>query len=135
MANAATWKRRLAEWRSSGLTAERFAAGRDFAPSTLKWWSSHLRRAEGRGRTPSPATPPAASGPAVAAPEERLPNGVPLVRVIRAPGPAPAPLTEVPVVVEHGTVRVVLRGGFERATLEAVLDALDARAARAGGRS
>lgn len=37
------WKQRVTSWRASGETAERFAAGRGFAASTLKWWASKLR--------------------------------------------------------------------------------------------
>ena len=44
MADARTiWKRRVASWRASGESAERFAVGRGFAGSTLKWWASKLR--------------------------------------------------------------------------------------------
>lgn len=50
MADARTiWKQRVASWRASGETAERFAVGRGFAASTLRWWASKLR--EG-GTTP-----------------------------------------------------------------------------------
>ncbi|MFN0253338.1 MAG: IS66 family insertion sequence element accessory protein TnpA [Kofleriaceae bacterium] len=37
------WKQRVASWRASGESAERFAVGRGFASSTLKWWASQLR--------------------------------------------------------------------------------------------
>lgn len=37
------WKQRVASWRASGQSAERFSAGRGFAASTLKWWASELR--------------------------------------------------------------------------------------------
>src|SRR5262245_41222256 len=44
MADARTiWKRRVASWRASGESAERFAAGRGFAANTLRWWASRLR--------------------------------------------------------------------------------------------
>lgn len=46
MADAETWKLRVAEWRASGLTSEQFAQTRGFAGSTLLWWSSRFRRAE-----------------------------------------------------------------------------------------
>jgi hypothetical protein len=36
------WKQRVASWRASGESAERFAIGRGFAASTLKWWASKL---------------------------------------------------------------------------------------------
>jgi hypothetical protein len=44
MADARTiWKQRVASWRASGESAERFAVGRGFAASTLKWWASQFR--------------------------------------------------------------------------------------------
>ncbi|MFN0246300.1 MAG: IS66 family insertion sequence element accessory protein TnpA, partial [Kofleriaceae bacterium] len=44
MADARTiWKQRVANWRTSGESAERYAIGRGFAASTLKWWASKLR--------------------------------------------------------------------------------------------
>jgi len=39
-----TWKKRVAEWRASGRTAEAFSAGRGWSPQTLRWWSSRLGR-------------------------------------------------------------------------------------------
>lgn len=39
-----SWAHRIAEWRASGQTAAEFAAGRGFAASTLRWWSSRLGR-------------------------------------------------------------------------------------------
>ena len=44
MADARTiWKQRVTSWRASGESAERYAIGRGFAASTLKWWASKLR--------------------------------------------------------------------------------------------
>lgn len=137
MANAATWKRRLAEWRASGLTAAEFAAGREYAASTLTWWSWRLRRAGGStpgqvrpAAAPAPAAPagPPARGPRTSAPRGGAPDAAAdllLARVIRVPAQ-----TEVPIVLEHASVRVIVHRGFERATLLEVLDALDARGAQ-----
>ena len=115
MANAATWKRRVAEWRASVVTAPQFAAGRGFAPTTLMWWSWRLRQDEGGRAAPGQVLAGAGSGC----------SGLPLARVIRVSGQS-----EAPVVIEHGSLRILLRGGFERATLMSVLDALDTRAGR-----
>lgn len=41
---SAIWKKRVAEWRASGKTAEAFSAGRGWSPQTLRWWSSRLGR-------------------------------------------------------------------------------------------
>lgn len=42
MADRSEWARRVSEWRRSGLTAAEFCRGRDFAASTLRWYSSQL---------------------------------------------------------------------------------------------
>lgn len=42
MASSEIWAKRVAAWRASGRTADKYAAGRGFAGSTLRWWSSHL---------------------------------------------------------------------------------------------
>jgi hypothetical protein len=36
------WRERVRAWRESGLTADEFVSGRDFAAGTLRWWSSRL---------------------------------------------------------------------------------------------
>ena len=41
---SAIWKKRVAEWRASGKTAEAFSAGRGWSAQTLRWWSSQLGR-------------------------------------------------------------------------------------------
>lgn len=38
------WAARVEAWRASGQTAPEFAAGKGFAPSTLRYWSSKLKR-------------------------------------------------------------------------------------------
>ncbi len=38
------WAERVAAWRESGLSAARFASGREFAASTLRYWASRLKR-------------------------------------------------------------------------------------------
>lgn len=49
MADARTiWKQRVTSWRASGESAERYAVGRGFAASTLKWWASKLREDNSR---------------------------------------------------------------------------------------
>jgi len=44
MASSEIWAKRVAAWRASGQSADEYAAGRGFAGSTLRWWSSHLGR-------------------------------------------------------------------------------------------
>jgi transposase len=38
------WKKRVASWRASGETAEKYCAGRGWSAGTLFWWSSRLGR-------------------------------------------------------------------------------------------
>lgn len=42
----AKWVERVREWRDSAKTAEEFAAGKPYKPSTLKWWRTQLQRRE-----------------------------------------------------------------------------------------
>jgi hypothetical protein len=39
----AKWAERIREWRASGLSAEDFAAGKDFEPASLRWAASQLQ--------------------------------------------------------------------------------------------
>jgi hypothetical protein len=42
MASRAQWRKRVAQWKKSGQTAEDFAAQEGLNPGTLRWWSSRL---------------------------------------------------------------------------------------------
>jgi hypothetical protein len=50
MADARTWKQRVARWRAGGERAEVFCARHGLSVSTLKWWAWKL----GREATPAP---------------------------------------------------------------------------------
>jgi hypothetical protein len=39
-----TWAKRVEAWRASGETADVFAQDKGYEGSTLRWWSSRLRR-------------------------------------------------------------------------------------------
>jgi hypothetical protein len=117
MASAAIWAERVAEWRQSGLSAVKFAVGRDFSSHQLCYWSVKMRRAEGAVGGPTPSTAEAAR-----------------VRVARVVRVAKGGTSGGPVLVEVHGVRLVLPGGFDRQTFCAVLDELDARAGRGGRR-
>jgi hypothetical protein len=41
---AKQWAREVRAWKRSGLTADEYASERDFAATTLRWWSSRLKR-------------------------------------------------------------------------------------------
>lgn len=40
------WRERVAAWRKSGESADKYSEGRGFAAGTLRWWSSRLGRQE-----------------------------------------------------------------------------------------
>ena len=103
MADAATWSARVAAWRASDQTAAEFCSRRDYAPATLRWWSSRL------GRSPEGAAP-------LARPR--------IARVVLAPSAASS---SAPVVVEVGAARVTVERGVDRETLALVLDVLRAQ--------
>jgi transposase len=120
MANTETWRRRIAEWRSSGQTAEAFSRGKGYAAGTLFWWSSRLGR----------ASPTAVSDTRGAR------SGVRLARVVRQA--TTVSTREVlsgvsgEVVVELGAMRIIVRNGADAATVGAVLEGAR-RAARGEG--
>jgi len=108
MADEATWAGRVAEWRASGLTSPEFCRGKDFTAGGLRHW------AHTHGLT----------GPQ---PEVRL------ARVVRVSSLRSRPVTPVVVpdlLVEVGGARIVVRPGFDRATLGGVLDVVMARSGR-----
>lgn len=99
MADAKTWAKRVAEWRASGESAGSFAAGRGFAPSTLRWWASRFARDAGG-----------------------------LVRVVTA-APVVARSRETAIEIEIAGARVLVTAGFDRAALADVVAVLrEARA-------
>ncbi len=95
----ATWSTRVAEWKASGKTVEEFAAGESYAPSTLRWWSSRLRRRVEPKRTKS--------------------ESVAMVRVVRA-----SEVRREPLVVEVGLARIVVGDRFDPVLLARVVAAL-----------
>jgi hypothetical protein len=111
----AKWAERVREWRASGRSAEQFAEGQGFKPSTLRFWASRLRV-----KTLS-----------VTAPVARGEGGrVRLVRVDRTPsaieGRAAAreSSSSATVVIAIGTARIEVRPGFDRSLLSAVVETL-----------
>jgi transposase len=113
MADAATWRRRVDEWRASGLTSSAFAEGREFSAGGLRHWAYQLKTT-----APTMTRPSKAPNPRIR-----------MARVLRVAAPE-ALAAEPTVAVEVGAARVVVRAGFDRATLDAVLDVLSARGAR-----
>ena len=134
MTNTKKWARRVTEWRSSGLTSTAYCEGKPFTAGGLRHWAHRVGKEQQRKagepavrigrvvRAPAPASPvsaagspagreAAAAGEQAAAPGERV---------------ASAPVSEA-LVVELGAARVMVRPGFNQATLAAVLEVLAAR--------
>ncbi|HEX8011341.1 MAG TPA: hypothetical protein VF814_10450 [Casimicrobiaceae bacterium] len=107
-----TWRRRVASWRASGLTADEFAAAHGLKAPTLRWWASQLKREERSHESPLVESPL-----------------VRMARVIRAPAP-PVARGAVIVDVLDARARVTVETGVERATLDAVFGALGIGGAR-----
>jgi transposase-like protein len=126
MANAKTWRERVGEWRASGLSAVKFAEGRGFSPHQLWYWRAKFRQQMDQS---------AAHTTSVASPALATTARVPLARVVRRPNPELAPVaTKALLSVEIMGVHIAVPPGFDRATFAAVLDEIEARKVRAGGR-
>lgn len=105
MSKEAKWAARVAEWKSSGLSAARYCEERDFAASTLYWWSRRLKHD---------------------ASEADAGKGIRMARVVRTQSVAK------PVVVAVGSARIEVSHDTDRQTLAFVLETLAAVAQ--GGR-
>jgi hypothetical protein len=108
------WAARVAAWRESGQSAAKFAEGRGFAGSTLRWWSQRL---------PAQVSPVEKCARVAA---ERPTPKLELVRVARAArevAPSVARLVGSHV-VELETLRVRVEPGFDEAALRAIVAAL-----------
>lgn len=121
MADAATWSKRIADWRASGLTARKFCETREFTVTGLYWWSSHLRR--------SAALEPTA--PIRLARVVRRRSSAVVVREDVKPVSTmvtESSSTSPSLMIEFAGVRVFVGGGVQRPALDVVLDALSDRA-------
>lgn len=113
MANRAIWAKRVAEWRASGLTSERFCARRDFTAGGLRNAAHTIESAAREVKVPT----------------------VRVARVLRVAAPAliaarRGAISASPVVVEVGGARVSVERGFDRSALAVVLELLAVRGAR-----
>ena len=98
------WAERVQEWRASGASADDFARGRGFESSTLRWWSSRLRRGAVSGAAGSVAK-----------------ADVRLVRVVRA---SPSEASSRSMTVRVGSAVVEVREGFDHGLLREIVAAL-----------
>jgi hypothetical protein len=113
MANAQTWKKRVEEWRTSGLRADEFCRRRRLGIAGLYRWSSILKRAGGSARTGTV-------------------RAIPMARLVPRPASPSAGASEVLVSIEVAGARVTVAAGVDRETLASVLDVLEARRKGAG---
>lgn len=111
------WASRVAAWRASGETSEEFCKGRDFTPGGLRYWAHRLGKTRAYNKRGTPA--------------RGKTGGIRLARVervrIAAVARAPEERADASLTIELGPARVIVRSGFDHATLAAVLDVLDAR--------
>ncbi|MGI8496844.1 MAG: IS66 family insertion sequence element accessory protein TnpA [Gemmatimonadaceae bacterium] len=105
------WAERVAGWRESGLTSEKFCEGREFSADGLRHWAHKL------GQT-KPRRP------------KRKPK-IAIARVVTAPATAPTKppasareAVDRSIAIELEGARIVVRPGFDRATLAALIDVL-----------
>src|SRR5512140_1690747 len=128
MANAATWRRRVEEWRASGLKAKEFAEKRGLSVHQLWNWAATFRKTE-RAKVvePEPATVPSTARAAEAA---RM-DSVRLARIVRIPARTAGGQSP-PLSLEFSEVRIVLPDGFDRSTFAVLLEAIERRKARSG---
>jgi len=101
----------VAEWRASGLSSPRFCAGKEYTAGGLRHWAHLLSHGKGSGLP------------------VRVAKVVRLSRLVPATAAVPLPAGR-DLVVEVGVARVVVRPGFDRALLAAVLEELVTVAAR-----
>lgn len=99
MAIDAIWTKRVEQWQRSGLSSEKFAAGKSFTGAGLRHMAHRLRREN-----------PAGAGPEIA-----------LARVVTSRATS---ADETAVILDVGGVRVEVRSGASREALALVLDVL-----------
>ncbi|MGH8738796.1 MAG: IS66 family insertion sequence element accessory protein TnpA [Burkholderiales bacterium] len=150
------WAERVESWRESGLTSEQYSDGRGFSANGLRHWAYKLGKTERRRPTVdvpevrivrvvrgTTETGPVAEVPAMAATPTAIPTkmstparAAPLAATPPKAATAPTPASiavsnastpiDPSLDIEVGAVRVVVRPGFDRATLVAVLEVLAA---------
>lgn len=103
MSESTVWTERIAAWRSSGLSAEKFCVGREFTVHSLRNWRRRQLEADRlRGRGP-----------------------MKLARVEVVAGPTAGPVSGASgVAVEVGPLRITVERAFDRDAFAAVLDVL-----------
>ena len=104
-AKADIWAERVRAWKASGLSADEFAAGKEFTGRMLRWWAGEfLRRTKAKAKAGAP---------------------IAMARVV-APGEviADAPASSASLAVVVGRYHVAVSRGFDEGLLRDVLRAL-----------
>jgi hypothetical protein len=101
----AKWAERLEQWKASGKSQEEFAQGKPFKASTLRWWSTELKRRNVRG-------------------QEEPAGDIRMARVMRKRSGAAGASTSSGLVVEVSGVRIALNRGFDAELLAQVVQAV-----------
>jgi hypothetical protein len=131
MANAATWRERIGEWRASGLSAAKFAESRGLSVHQLWNWSAKFRKEEQPKTVDSTAMASATPGEG----ERAKASSISLAKVVGIPKQEPAAKPSTALLsVELFGVRIAVPTAFDRPTLAMVLDEIEARRARLGER-
>ena len=145
------WAERVEGWRESGVTSEEYSDGRGFSANGLRHWAYKLGKTKQRRPTVEEAevrivrvvrataeAGPVAEVPASSATPTKMPTPARAAPLAAAPPEAAAPTPSAMAAssapthadpslgIEVGPVRVVVRPGFDRATLVAVLEVLAA---------
>ncbi|MFB1484572.1 hypothetical protein [Corallococcus sp. RDP092CA] len=104
MANAELWRKRVADWRASGLSAAEHCKGQEFTTGPLYRWSSRLA-GTARGETGAV---------------------LPMVRLVTTPASVEAAPRAAQVIIEVQGARVLVPAGADAATVRVALEALEA---------
>jgi len=129
MANAATWRERIGEWRASGLSAAKFAESRGLSVHQLWNWSAKFRKEAQPKTVDSTVMAMASATPGEG--ERAKASSISLAKVVRIPKQEPAAKPSTALLsVELFGVRIAVPTAFDRPTLAMVLDEIEARRAR-----
>ena len=131
MANAATWRERIGEWRASGLSAGKFAESRGLSAHQVWNWAAKFRKEDTANESQAVAMP--SVRPAEDAQSKA--DGLSLAKVIRVRKPEPgSKAPTAPLSVELFGICIAVPTGYDRPTFAMVLDEIEARRARLGER-
>jgi hypothetical protein len=114
------WKKRIAEWKASGLSAKEFAAKLGVKPRTLAWWGWNL------GAPKSPRRGLRGSAKKSTAITRAMPMATSISPMTFVEMTVPIS-TDALEVILPSTLRVCVRPGFHDATLGRLLDVLEQR--------